>query len=71
MPTLKTQVRLTMALAVLSLIAGVFSHLALTDISHGGEDLTQEWMVLQFSALVILIFIVMVLLTLNRVIRQL
>ena len=71
MSNLKTQVRATMALAFLSLIAGVFSHLALTDISHGGEDLTLEWNVLRVSALILFIFIGYVLLTLRRVLKQL
>jgi hypothetical protein len=71
MPALKTQVRVTMALAFLSLITGAFSHLALTDISHGGEDLSLEWNVLRLSALILLIFIGSVLLTLRRVLSQL
>jgi hypothetical protein len=71
MLSLKTQVRVTLAIAGLALLAGIFSHLALTDIHHANEDLAQEWMVLQFSAMVILAFIITTVLTLNRVLRQL
>jgi uncharacterized BrkB/YihY/UPF0761 family membrane protein len=71
MSALKTQIRLTMVLGVLSLIAGVFSHLALTDIAHGGEDLSLEWNVLRASALVVLIFIGFALFTLRKALKQL
>jgi hypothetical protein len=69
MINLKRQITLTMALGVLSLIAGLFSHLALTDIYHGEADASLEWRIVQLSALVILAFIGMTLFTLTRVRR--
>jgi hypothetical protein len=66
MRTLKIQIAATMALGVLSLIAGLFTHLALTDIYHGEADASLEWKVVQLSALVILVFIAMTLCTLSR-----
>jgi hypothetical protein len=56
----------TMALGGLSLLAGLFSHLALSDIYHGEADISLEWRIVQCSALVILAFIGMTLLTLTR-----
>jgi hypothetical protein len=38
MSNLKTQIRVTIALGVLSLLAGLITHLALTDIYHGEAD---------------------------------
>ena len=71
MSNLKTQMRWTMALAVLSLIAGIFAHLALTDIYHGEGDLSLEWNVLRASALVLLIFIGWTLATMRKVMKLL
>lgn len=71
MKYLKTQIVATMALGVLSLIAGLFSHLALTDIYHGEADVSLEWGIVQLSALVILVFIGMALFTLGRAWRAL
>jgi hypothetical protein len=42
----------------LSLLALLFSHLALTDIAHGEADLTLEWSVLRVSAGILLAFII-------------
>lgn len=66
MRTLKIQIAATMALGVLSLIAGLFTHLALTDIYHGEADASLEWKVVQLSALVVLVSIAMTLCTLTR-----
>jgi hypothetical protein len=71
MRNLKIQIAATMALGVLSLIAGLFTHLALTDIYHGEPDASLEWKVVQLSALVILVFIAMTLFTLSRAWRAL
>lgn len=66
MRNLKIQIAATMTLGVLSLIAGWFSHLALTDIYHGEADTSLEWWIVRLSALVILVFIGMTLFTLTR-----
>jgi hypothetical protein len=62
-------VRMTIALGLLSLLAVVFSHFALTDIYHGEADLSLEWSMLRMSALVILVFIGSTLATLTRVLE--
>ncbi|HYN10863.1 MAG TPA: hypothetical protein VES67_26005 [Vicinamibacterales bacterium] len=46
---------------VLSLIAIVVAHLALTDIAHGEADLTLEWNVLRASFVIIIAFHVLAL----------
>ena len=71
MRNLKTQIRVTMALGVLSLLAGLLTHLALTDIYHGEADVTLEWSVVRGCALVMLVFIGMTLFTLGRVLKVL
>ena len=53
-------------LGILSLIAILAAHLALTDIRHGEADLTLEWNVLRMSFLIILAFHV----TALRALRQ-
>ncbi|MCX6564824.1 MAG: hypothetical protein NTW38_00100 [Candidatus Aminicenantes bacterium] len=70
MKNLKTLIRVTMGLGVLSLLGGVSSHLALTDINHGGAELTLEWTILRVSALVFAAFIGLALLTLSRVLKK-
>jgi hypothetical protein len=55
-----------MALGALSLLAGLATHLALTDIYHGEADVTLEWSIVRVCALVLLAFIGMALLTLRR-----
>jgi uncharacterized membrane protein len=70
MNNLKKFIRMTMALGVLSLIALVSSHLALTDISHGETDVTLEWNILRASAFVILLFIVLTFVTLGRIAKN-
>jgi hypothetical protein len=69
MNTVKTYIRMTIALGVLSLLALAFSHLALTDIAHGESDVSLEWHILRASALVILMFIALTLVTLRRVLK--
>jgi hypothetical protein len=71
MRNLKMQIRLTTALGVLSLLAGVAAHLALTDIYHGEFDLTLEWTIVRLCALELLVFIGMALATLARARRAL
>jgi hypothetical protein len=71
MKNLKIQIVVTMTLGALSLMAGLFSHLALTDIYHGEADASLEWKIVQLSALIVLAFIGMALFTLTRTWRAL
>ena len=71
MPNLKKHIRMAMALGVLSLVAVVLSHLALTDIAHGESDVAWEWRILRVSALVLLMFIGMSVVTFGRVLKSL
>ena len=71
MNKLKIQIRVTVVLAALSLIAGFFAHLALTDIYHNEADVTLEWNIVRVCALVILTFIGTTLFTLNRTLKVL
>jgi hypothetical protein len=71
MSNLKTQIRVTIVLGVFSLLAGLITHLALTDIYHGEADVTLEWSVVRICALVLLVFIGMALFTLRRALREL
>lgn len=59
----------TLGFAVLSLGAIAASHLALTDIGHGEDDLKMEWLVLRISFLVMVGFHVTALIMLARVLR--
>ena len=67
---LKQQIYIASAFGILSLVAGVFSHLALTDIYHAETDVSLEWTVLRLSALVILVFIGVALATFRRALRR-
>ena len=71
MRNLKTQIRVTIALGVLSLLAGFVTYLALTDIYHGEADVTLEWSMVRVCALIVLVFIGMALFTLGRVLKVL
>ncbi|MBI4558371.1 MAG: hypothetical protein HY706_12390 [Candidatus Hydrogenedentes bacterium] len=71
MKNLRMQIKLTMALGALSLLAGLMAHLALTDIYHGEADVTLEWNIVRVCALVLLFFIGMTLFTLRRALRAL
>ena len=66
---LKYQIKWTMALGVLSLFAGSFGHLALTDIYHSEADLSLEWNVLRACAVVLLAFVGSAMVTLRRVLK--
>jgi hypothetical protein len=70
MLTLRSQSLLGIGLGVLSLIALGISHLALTDIAHGEPDPWQEWLALQLSAIVFLLFVSVSLATFVRLIRS-
>jgi hypothetical protein len=71
MKDLTRQIRITMGLGVLAVLAGVVAHLALTDIYHGEGDLTLEWRALQVCAVAVAGFVGMALLTLGRALRTL
>lgn len=69
MRRLKVFMGLSIVLGVLSLFAGVATHLALTDIYHGETDVTVEWAIVRVCALVFLTFIVIALVTLIRALK--
>jgi hypothetical protein len=66
MRNLRTQIRVTIVLGGLSLLAGLIAHLALTDIYHGEPDVTLEWSIVRVCTLVLLVFIGMALFTLRQ-----
>ena len=66
---IKNQIRITIVLGMLSILAGFFGHLALTDIYHGEGDLTLEWRILQAGAVIIFVFVVTSLLMLKKVLK--
>jgi hypothetical protein len=66
MRNLRTQIRVTIVLGGLSLLAGLITHLALTDIYHGEPDVTLEWSIVRVCTLVLLVFIGMALFTLRQ-----
>jgi hypothetical protein len=70
MKSLREWIKLSFALGILSLIAVIACHLALTDIWHGEGDLSLEWRILQASFAVIILFQATTLLTLGRLIRR-
>ncbi len=60
-------ITVTKCLAYLSLIAIIFAHLALTDISRNNEpDLTSEWMIVRVAFIIIIAFIASTLMTLKK-----
>jgi uncharacterized membrane protein len=69
MLTLRFQALVGVVLGVFSIVALAISHLALTDIAHGESNPSQEWFVLQLSAIVFLLFIVVSLATFVRLLR--
>ena len=71
MDNLKNQIRATMILGALALLAGIVGHLALTDIYHGEVDVTLEWNILRVCALILLAFIGSSLITLKKAIKAL
>lgn len=69
MSQFKNQIRATMALGILSILAGILGHLALTDIYHGEGDLALEWSILQAGAFIIFAFVVSSLLVLRKALK--
>ena len=71
MAVLKPRIKTAIVLGLLSLLAGVFTHLALTDIYHREGDLTLEWNILRICALVFVVFTGYTLITLRRILKSL
>ena len=70
MNKMKKYVVITLIFSGLSILALVFSHLALTDIYHGGEDLVLEWSLLRIAAIIFIVFITSTILTLKQVLKM-
>jgi hypothetical protein len=68
MSKLKISATISIGLGILSVIAILMCHLALTDIWHSEGDLTLEWRVLQFGFLAIILFHVSAFVTLFHVV---
>ena len=54
MQDLQQRARVVLALCLGALVAGALALLALTDIWHGEQDTTLEWLIVQIAAPVIL-----------------
>jgi hypothetical protein len=67
--SLVTQARITYGLGVLSVVAVVVSHLALTDIRHGKQDVALEWAALRTAFAAIVVFQISALVTLRLVVH--
>ena len=70
MANLKKYSIVTLVLLVLSILALILSHLALTDIYHGEKDLRMEWSVLRIAAIIFLAFMISTVLTLKQVFKM-
>ncbi|HLA90976.1 MAG TPA: hypothetical protein VJL28_11160 [Gemmatimonadaceae bacterium] len=68
--TLNRAARACFVLGIVSLVAVLTSHLALTDIYHAEGDVDLEWGVLRVSLGVIVVFQLCALLTLRRIARE-
>jgi hypothetical protein len=62
--------KISLVLGIISVIALLPIHLALTDIWHGEGDVTMEWSVVRFGILAIATFQIAALLTLVNVLRN-
>ncbi|MDH5203195.1 MAG: hypothetical protein OEW69_08060 [Nitrospirota bacterium] len=69
MSKLKKYSKITLFLSGFSLIALLFSHLALTDIYHGEIDLSLEWTILRIAAIIFLAFIIFTVFTIRQVFK--
>ena len=69
MSKLKLYSKITAFLLVCSLLAMLFSFLALNDIAHGSEDLTLEWTAVRITAFILFAFLFSTLLTLRQVFK--
>jgi len=68
--SLKTQVSIILFLGALSLLAGLFAHLALTDIYHAETDISLEWQVLRLCAVIIATFIISAMILIRKMYRS-
>ena len=68
--TLRTAIKVTIGLGVVSLAALAVGHLALTDFRHGESDLRNEWRMLQVAGVVTFAFHLAALTILSQVIRR-
>jgi hypothetical protein len=66
MSKLKMYAKITAFFLVLSLLAMLFSFLALNDIAHGGEDLRSEWTALRITAFILLALFISTFITLRQ-----
>ena len=62
-------IRVVIVLGILSLLAGLLAHLALTDIYHGEADVTLEWSIVRICTVVFFAFIGASLFTLIRALK--
>jgi len=53
----RTQLILAICLGLVSLVAGLFAHLALTDIYHQEVNVALEWHIIQVAAFIIIVYI--------------
>lgn len=63
---IKTSIRISFGLGILSAVAMVVSNLALMDIQHGESDLRLEWRILHVSYAVFILFHLSALVTLGQ-----
>ena len=66
---LENQIRASIVLGILSLVAGIVGHLALTDINRGDGNLILEWNMLRVCAVILLVFIGYTLMTFRKILR--
>ena len=69
MNKLKKYSIITIFLSGISLVALLFSHLALTDIYHGEINLSLEWTILRITSIIFLAFIMSTVLTIRQVFK--
>lgn len=71
MKRIRFQIGGVIALGILALGAGLFAHLALTDIYHDEADTSLEWRIVQAAALIMLLYIGSSLVTLRQTYKRL
>lgn len=69
MAKIKKYAVITLILSGLSILGLLLSHLALTDIYHGEENLVLEWSLLRITAIIFIVFIISTVLTLKQVLK--
>ena len=67
---LKTYSKITLFLSGISLIAILFSHFALIDIAHGEGNVSLEWTIVRITAVILLSFITLTIITLRQVLKM-